>query len=244
VTDGWEIGMKLTLAGDQTTAHVVTAVAALSMSVATNMVASAGGISSATSYNVNLITVSGTNNAFYNLQLWNGGTAAVEIGGLVVTGNRNSFDRCHITGGAGAAAAATKYSIKIDAGEENFFEACTIGTDTFDHGNNADVEVILNGVVKRNEFIDCEFRSFVSTGTAHGAVKSIGTSGGSPTFFRRCLFNSLLSATTPAAVHLVSGSVDKVGFADCSAFNFTAWGGYTDMAATAASAAGGIATTA
>jgi hypothetical protein len=244
ITDGWVAGMKLTLAGDQTTAHIVASVSALSMTVTTDMVASAGAITSSTSYMVNLMTISGSNNRFVNTMLWNGGTAAAEIGGVVVTGSRNAFENCHIVGGAGAAAAATKYSVKIDAGEENTFEGGTIGSDSFDHGNNADVEVILNGVVKRNRFIDVEFLSFVSTGTAHGAVKSVATSGGSPTMFRRCLFNSLLSATTPAALHLTSGLVDKVGFAGCSAFNFTAWGGYADMAATAASAGGGLATTA
>lgn len=244
ITDGWEVGMTLLTAGDQTTSHVITAVAALSITVATDLVASAGGITSITSTMVDLITVSGHNNAFYNLQFWNGGSSATEIGGLEVTGNRNYFKNCHIVGGAGSAVAATKYSVKLNAAQENFFEGCTIGTDTFDHGNNADVEVILNSTVARNEFIDCEFRSYVSTGTAHGAVKSVSTSGGSPTMFRRCLFNSLLSATTPAAVHLTSGSVDKVGFAGCSAFNFTAWGGYADMPATAASAGGGLATTA
>lgn len=244
VTDGWEAGMKFTCAGDQTTSHIVASVTATTLTATTDLVASAGGISSITSYMVNLITISGSNNAFHNVMLWNGGTAATEIGGVVVTGNRNAFRNCHIVGGAGAAAAATKYSVKIDAGEENTFEGGTIGSDSFDHGNNADVEVILNGVVKRNRFVDVEFLSYVSTGTAHGAVKSVGTSGGSPTFFRRCLFNSLLSATKPAAVHLTSGSVDRVGFNDCGAFNFTAWGGYTDMPTAAASAGGGLATTA
>jgi hypothetical protein len=244
ITDGWVSGMKLTLAGDQTTSHIVDEVGALTVSMTTDMVASAGGISSATSYMANLITMSGSNNRFVNVMLWNGGTAATEIGGLVVSGNRNTFENCHIVGGAGAAAAATKYSVKIDVGQENLFLNGTIGSDTFDHGNNADVEVILNNAVARNRFDNVEFMSFVSTGTAHGAVKSVSTSGGSPTMFQRCLFNSLLSATKPAAVHLTSGSVDKVGFAGCSAFNFTAWGGYADMATSAASAGGGLATTA
>jgi len=193
-----------------------------------------------------LILLSGANNRFYNVNFWNGGSNALEIGGFNITGSRNYFQNCHFVGGAGSAAAATKYSLKVDAGEENTFRNCAVGSDSFDHGNNADVELILNGVVKRNRFYDCEFIAYVSTGTAHGGVKSVGTSGGSPTLFKGCAFNYALSASTPAAVHLVSGSVDKVIFQDCAAIKAGGWGTYVyaNMVAPAATAGGGLATTA
>lgn len=246
VTDGWEIGMKLTAAGDQTTSHIVSAVSALSLTVTTDLVASAGGISSITSYCVNLITLSGMNNSFENVHFWGGGTASTEIGGLVITGLRNYFGRCHIVGGAGSATGATKFSLKIDAAEENTFESCTFGSNSYSQGDNAAAEIVLNGVVKRNRFYDCEITAMVSAGTAHGAVKSVGTSGGTATVFKSCLFNYGLSTTTPAAAHLVSGSVDKVIFQDCMAVKVTAWGTsvYANMVAPAATAGGGLATTA
>jgi hypothetical protein len=245
VTDGWVAGMKF-ITNVDTAAITVDTVSALTITVTGTL--TVGAHTSMTSVMPTLMTLSGANNRFYNVNFFNGGTNALEIGGVVITGSRNYFENCNIVGGAGAAAAATKYSLKIDAGEENTFRGCTIGSDTFDHGNNADVELILNGVLKRNRFFDCEFIAYLSTGTAHGSVKSVSTSGGSPTVFKNCLFNYGLSGTgiLPAAVHLVSGSVDKVIFMDCMGVNITAWGTYVyaNMVAAAASAAGGKSTTA
>jgi len=246
VTDGWAVGMKVTLAGDQTTTHTVTSVAALALTVGTDMVASAGGVTSATSSNGNLITLSGSNNRFYNVHFYNGGTAATEIGGVIVTGHRNYFKNCHIIGGAGSATVATKFSVKIDAGEENAFDDCAIGSNSFAQGDNAAAELLLNGAVKRNFFKGCYFTAMVSAGTAHGAIKSVGTSGGVGTVFWDCIFDYSLSTTTPAAAHLVSGAVDKIVLKDCAAVKVTAWGTYVyaNMVAPAASAGGGLSTTA
>lgn len=229
---------------DTVTATTITTTAG-SAHVTTESAATAGA-TVITNYLVNLMTVSGNNNTFLNLHLYNGGNDTYEIGGLYVSGSRNAFVNCHFAGGVGAAAAATKYSLEIDAGQENLFRNCTIGSDTFDHANNADVELILNGTVARNRFENCEFIGFTSTGTAHGAVKSVSTSGGSPTVFKGCTFNYGLSASTPAAAHLVSGSVDRIILQDCAAYNVTAWGTYVraNMVAPAASAAGGLGTNA
>jgi hypothetical protein len=246
VTDGWVAGMKFTAAGDQTTSHVVASVSALALVATTDLVASAGGISSIKSYNVNLMTLSGSNNRFYNVHFYNGGTSALELGGVIVTGLRNHFGKCHIVGGAGSATAAGKFDVKIDAGEENTFEDCAIGSNSFAEGDNAASELLLNGVVKRNYFKGCVFTAMVSAGTAHAAVKSVGTSGGVGTTFWDCLFDYSLSTTTPAALHIVSGSVDKVIFKDCAMVKVTGIGTYvySNAVAAAASAAGGNMTTA
>jgi hypothetical protein len=246
ITDGWEAGMYITLAGDQTTRHLISAVAAKAITVTTDMVASAGGISSGTSTCVNLMTISGSNNRFYNVHFYNGGTASTEIGGVVITGLRNYFKNCHFVGGAGSATAAGKFSLKIDAGEENTFEDCAVGSNSFAQGDNAAAELLLNGVVKRNFFKGCYFTAMVSAGTAHGAIKSVGTSGGVGTIFWNCLFDYSLSTTTPAALHLVSGSVDKVVFFNSALVKVTGIGTYvySNAVAAAASAAGGIMTTA
>jgi len=246
LTDGWVAGMKFTCAGDQTTTHVVASVTALTLTATTNLVASAGGISSITSYNVNLMTISGTNNTFINVMFWNGGTDAKEIGGLVVSGARNAFINCHITGGAGAASAATKYSLKLSAAEEVAVYGGTIGSDTFDHGDHADSDILLSGQVARNYFEGVEVRARVSAGTAHGGVKSDTTTGGRGTEFKDCTFNFTTSVTVPAAVHIVSGAVDKILLKDCAVYNATGWGTdvWNNVIAPTAAAAGGIATTA
>lgn len=243
ITDGWVAGMKF-ITNVDAAAITVVSVAALTITVTGTL--TVGAHTSMTSLNVNLITLSGSNNRFFNVHFFNGGTNALELGGIVITGLRNAFVGCHIAGGVGSATAVGKSSIYIDAAEENTFRNCTIGSNSFAQGDNAAAEIVLNGVVKRNRFYDCEILAMVSAGTAHGAVKSVGTSGGTATAFKGCLFNYGLSTTTPAAAHLSSGSVDKIILQDCMAVKVTAWGSnvYANMVAPAATAGGGLATTA
>jgi hypothetical protein len=240
VTDGWVAGMKF-ISNVNAAAVTVDTVSALVMTVTGTL--TVGEHTSITSVMPNLINVSGSNNSFYNVQLYNGGTNALEIGGTIVSGERNYFANCHIMGGVGAATSANNNSLTLTGSECNF-EGCTIGTNTFAQGNNAAAEVILSGAVKRNKFIDCEIVGYVSAGTAHGAVKSVGTSGGMSTVFKNCLFNYAVSTTTPAAAHLVSGSNDPIILMGCAAAKVTAWGtyAYSSMVAPAASAGGGLMT--
>jgi len=196
-----------------------------------------------------LITISGSNNRFENLMFINEGTNAAAVGDVIVSGHRNHFKNVHFAGAVGSASVATKYALKVAAGEENTFEDCVIGSDTFAHGNHADCDLWLYGAVARTRFKRCEFLSYVSAGTAHAAVDLDTTTGGRGTVFEDCLFNAITSVTTPAAVFIQTGANDKVlvrGKSDL--VNFTAWGPstvvYTTMPTAAASAGGGIATTA
>lgn len=243
ITDGWVAGMKF-ITNVDSAAITVSTVSALTITVSGTL--TAGAHTSMTSVNVNAMTVSGSNNRFFNVHVYNGGTNALEIGGTVVSGNRNYFQNCHFVGGAGAATTANNYSLKIDAGEENYFVNCAVGSNTFAQGNNAAGDIVLNGAVKRNHFIDCEVLAMVSAGTAHGAIKSITTTGGTGTVFKNCLFNYGLSTTTPAALHIVSGAVDNVILMNCALVKVTGVGTYvySNAVAPAASAAGGIATSA
>jgi len=246
IEDGWEIGMTALTAGNQATSSVVTAVAALSLTVTDELVASDEEITSVTSTMVNLITLSGDNNRFYNMSFWNGGTSDTEIGGIYITGSRNYFNRCHIVGAAGATPAATHYSLKIETGKANFFEDCIIGINTIVRGNNADAEIVFKGEQSHNRFLRCEVMSYVPVGTAHAAIKSDTTASGRGAMFQDCVFNSLDSADTPAAAHIFSTSSCPIAMKGCACYNFTAWGAYVyvDNAATASSAAGGLATVA
>lgn len=242
ITDGWVAGMKFITNVDAAAITVVT-VSALTITVSGTL--TVGTHTSMTSVMASLITVSGANNRFYNVHFYNGGTNALEIGGVIVSGERNYFEKCHMVGGAGAATSASNNSLTL-TGSECTFKDCTIGTNSFAQGNNAAADIVLSGAIKRNKFIDCEVVGMVSAGTAHGAIKSVSTSGGTGTVFKNCLFNYSLSTTTPAAAHLVSGSCDEIILMDCAAAQVTAWGAsaYANMAATAASAGGGLMTTA
>ena len=242
VTDGWVAGMQF-ISNVNAVAITVVTVSALIMTVTGTL--TVGEHTSITSVLPTLITISGSNNRFYNVHFYNGGTNALEIGGVAVSGERNYFENCHIVGAAGAATSANNNSLTL-TGSECTFRGCTIGTNSFAQGNNAAAEIILSGAIKRNKFIDCEIVGMVSSGTAHGAIKSVSTTGGTGTVFKNCLFNYSLSTTTPAAAHLVSGNNDEIILMNCASAQVTAWGTsvYANMVAAAAIASGGLMTSA
>ena len=243
ITDGWAVGMKFITNVDAAALTVAT-VSATVITI-TSGTLTVGAHTAVTSVMPTLLTVSGANNRFYNVHFYNGGTNALEINGVVVSGDRNYFGGCHIVGGAGAATSADNDSLTL-SGSENTFKDCVIGSNTFAQGDNAAAEIVLSGAVKRNKFIDCEIVGMVSAGTAHGAVKSVATSGGAGTVFKNCLFNYALSGTTPDAAHLVDGASDEIILFNCAACQVTAWGTsvYANMVAPAAAAGGGLMTTA
>lgn len=242
IADGWEVGMQF-ITNVNAVALTVATVSATVITI-TSGTLTVGAHTSVTSVMVNLMTVSGMNNRFYNVHFWNGGSNALEMGGVKVTGARNYFSNCHIVGSAAVAHASAR-SLEINAGEENFFDSCTIGSDSIDRGNNAMTEIILAGAAARNRFKECEILMYVAAGTAAGAIRSNGTNGGRSTVFDRCVFNAAFSVTTPADVHLVTGTVSKIVMKGCSAYNFTGWGAsaFVDGPAAAASAGGCLGTT-
>jgi hypothetical protein len=197
-----------------------------------------------------LIDVQGDNNAFINIHLANYGTDAAAIGSLKVTGNRNYFENVHAVGGVAAAAAATHRSLEVNAAEENTFVKCSFGTDTVDRGNNASAEILFDGACYRNVFEDCYTLAWVSTGTAHGAVKSADSGAlGRDNFFKNCIFNcfatdqaSWFVGTAPTAgkLYVINSSVAGYSAWDSSGTNNIV---YVGAPTYAASGGGGIPTT-
>jgi hypothetical protein len=173
------------------------------------------------------------------VQFWNGGSGALELGGVTVSGNRNYFSGCHFVGSAGVSSASAR-SVQ-NSGEENFFDSCTIGTDTITRAACADLLLVTPAA--RNRFRECEF-IVNAGGTTTGFVHSNATEAGRPTVFDRCIFNAAYSGAVPADVHLITGTVRNLVMFHCSGFNITGWGAsvWVDAAAAAASAAGAKAT--
>lgn len=201
-----------------------------------------------------LIEVTGNNNAFYNLHLYQAADSTSAIGGLKVSGSRNYFENVHVAGACGATAAATHYSL-FSSGEENTYVNCVFGTDTVDRGNNASCEILLDGTGYRNRFYNCETIAFVSTGTAHGAVESAdATSIGRHVIFDGCIFNVFQANTgLPSMASWFIGTAPTSGaiiVKDSICPGYAAWdatGGndrvYVNMPTTAASGGGGLVTT-
>lgn len=185
----------------------------------------------------NLITVSGNNNSFINMQIANFGSAAGALGGVAVTGSRNYFGNCHIIGaGATTPAQATgSYSLSLSGANENRFERCTFGTDTVD----ADGSQAATGTVKfaadcqTNEFKDCTFLTYYSYASAIcGAIHHVGAgdSISRTQVFDGCKFINFklgLPTTTPP-LSLVVGTAPNNGviyLVNCSVLGYAAFDG-------------------
>ncbi|MDD5722711.1 MAG: hypothetical protein PHY29_03100 [Syntrophales bacterium] len=177
----------------------------------------------------NLITVSGSNNAFYNISLYNGGTTGA--GCVKVTGDRNYFGNVHFMGGMGMTTPTVNdYDLYIDGGDENTFENCVIGSDTFDKTDIAGAELLVGSGAMRNRFYFCEFVSFRSAGTTAAIIKLVGA-GDSITrtmYFDNCFFQMYRDGDVTAEAVVVIGTAPNNGFIvfkDCVRHGFTDWAG-------------------
>jgi hypothetical protein len=103
-----------------------------------------------------LLTVSGSNNVFANISLFQGHNAASTC--VAVSGQRNYFSNVHIAGIGHATAGddAGSESLLL-TGSENLFERCTIGLDTIAR-SAATAEIRITTAATRNKFVECEIR--------------------------------------------------------------------------------------
>jgi hypothetical protein len=237
ITDGFVAGQKINVDTTSNTNdgnYTILTVEALKITLSTGDSlttedAATAGSTTIKSYNVQNITISGSNNSFVNVSIWNGGALSTALGGIKITGARNYFAKCHIVGGAGCTATANERSIELgDGAQENIFENCTIGTDTVDRGNNANCELLIAGTVTntaRNFFKDCTFLAQANTGTVHVAVKwASATCMGRHMIFDSCKFMcyvlnkgtwqaSVFGGTTPTTAEtLICGGSATLGY--------------------------------
>jgi hypothetical protein len=206
-----------------------------------------------------LITVSGYNNSFYNIQFFNGGSDAAALNAVAVTGNRNYFQNCHFYGAASAtpSAAVGAKDVSIVGGSENRFVQCMFGSDTIDRvGNLASTHIQFDTAAIRNHFEDCDFLVRLSAGnTAFGAIKIEDATGiNRDNFFRNCMFCAIDLSQTGSngqAATVVIGTAPTDGrilMFNCATYGYTNWATAAsdavrvNMPTTAASAGGGIST--
>jgi len=260
LADGWEVGMKGAIAdsgSNNDATFTVTAVTALTITVSEtlNVQAKASTISTTLlSYCTHAIEVSGSNNAFYNLHVYNGGASDLSVGGIKVSGNRNFFKNVSAIGAAGTAAAATAngYDLFVNGGQENTFERCVFGTDTVLKGDAATV-VKFDSDAWRTRFYDCEFIIETATAGAGGISIADATALSGYQLFKDCTFLLWNDNGVGASTALVIGTKPNSGqliFDKCAEYGWSAWGA-SGMAgcvlvaapAVAANGGGGIATT-
>jgi hypothetical protein len=177
-----------------------------------------------------LFTVSGNGCYFANIEFFHGfntGTTAQIC--MNITGSRNVFNNCQLSGMGDAASAADagSRSIVITSGE-NYFKHCVIGLDTVARSAlNSSVEI--QSAAPRNVFEDCVFPAIASAASTTlmflaAAAASIGTM----TIFKRCLFYNCSTFNGGAAVaglfKLVASAGGAILLQDCTEYGYTDWG--------------------
>lgn len=184
-------------------------------------------ISTAAANLANLLNITGDNNAFYNISLYNGGTTGagcVKLDGA----DRNYFNNVHFMGGMGMTTATVNdYDLYLNDSDENTFVNCVIGSDTFDKTDIAGTEMFLDGGCMRNRFIGCEFISFRSAGTTAGMINLVGSDAITRThIFDNCMFHMYRDGNVTAEATVVIGDVPNNGFLifrNCDRHGFTDW---------------------
>src|SRR3990167_11325077 len=178
-----------------------------------------------------LLTISGSGNSFYNIQL----ASFVDNNILVtLTGDRNYFNAVHFAGIGDATAGDDTAAITLDIndGDENLFEDCVIGLDTVAR-STTNTELRLQGQTQRNIFRDCFFPTFADN-AGHTFVNASG-SGDIDRWhwFQRCIFHNAVNSTATtmtAAMDLhvsVGGTIILDG---CAVLGVTDWADeYTNL---------------
>ncbi len=174
-----------------------------------------------------LVSITGDNNAFYNIDVFQGGSDAAALGCVEVTGNRNYFENCHFMGGGHATPAAETgcYSILCNEAEEARFVGCTFGTDTI-IAAAANAPIRFDGGAMRCEFFDCRVLSYSDT-AGHGAIITADAAAVlRDILFKGCVFTNFSPNSPSALTVAIIGTAPTSGIiaiANCQAFGWAAW---------------------
>jgi hypothetical protein len=171
--------------------------------------------SSATTAFTPFFTISGNGCRFDNVQIFDGFTTGTTSQiAIVVSGSRNLFTNCHLSGmgDTTSSASAGSRSIKITGGENQFLH-CTFGLDTIARtGANATVE--FSSGTARNIFQDCRFVAWL-TGSGSGAFHGLATGVAAMDRFQafeNCRFyTSVFSGSGVAMAELLRASSAAAG---------------------------------
>lgn len=187
--------------------------------------------STATAF-ANFFTVSGHGCLFSNVAWYAGFTTGTTSAiAMTVSGSRNVFSRCHISGcvDAASAANAASCSLKVTGGE-NLFKECVIGSDTVLR-SAANATIQFAGNAARTVFDHCIFPIWTSNTAALVANVAAANPNGTDreTIFDYCRFlniTGITSAVTMAAVatSVASGINGYFLMNNCVRAGITDWG--------------------
>ena len=145
----------------------------------------------------NLFTLSANNCFIKGIEFFAGVASANPVGAVNVTGMRNTFENCQISGiGDATMDIATGYSLTV-AGSENVFKKCLIGLDTIVRGVALAEIRITSGT--RTIFDDCIILSFSSLTTFKAVLWTAG-SYHTLTLFKNCIIINEINRTGAVTV--------------------------------------------
>ena len=258
-TDGWLAGMTGYCASSGTssannaltfTLTTVTATTLTFTETFSVQTAAQAGTVTLTSYCSPVIVVSGENNSFYNVHVYNGGTLTADTGGVSVQGDRNYFSNCHFVGSGNATAAALatyQFDLELSANECKF-DDCFFGTNNTIHAAaNAPIKLGKGtGQINQAFFNRCSIISYSAT-AGRGAINiTNAVTLGGWVQFNSCTFVNWNSGAITALTKAVIGATPNntgILFNNCGMVGWAAWGTgalFVTTNAAGASGTGGI----
>lgn len=156
-----------------------------------------------------MITVSGYGNIFANLYTMHG-TAATDLVGWLISGNRNTFRNVHFGGPMNTAQGGHASYIGVNVtGAENYFEGCTFGTSTI--GRDEVSPNVKVGPNSRTVFKDCLFQVYLTDGDP--VFVTMDNSDTCEAWFINCKFvalNANWATAMTKAFHFTGGATAGV----------------------------------
>jgi hypothetical protein len=180
-------------------------------------------LGTATSF-ANLFKVSANGCLIQNIEFFQGagsttlGTAQTCV---LVSGQRNVFRNCQISGIGDATLDATSSNDLTITGSENLFQHCYIGLDTVIR-TSCLTGVIFSGTPARNIFEDCQFVCYTSS----TSYKLVTVPTGADRFikFKSCEFSAtpnITSSAAPSGAIAITTMNGAVQVMNCGFFNIT-----------------------
>lgn len=177
----------------------------------------------------NLMTVSANGCLIANIEMFAGVASVLPTGCLQVTGQRNHFLNCQISGmGNSANDISGAYSLYLNAAQENYFEGCYIGLDTVTLGAQANSQIKCASAATRNWFKNCMVTTYTNHATNNNFLRAPTGSLDRWMVFEDCFFVNPVDASSTALTQAfivasdAGGSVLLVG-ANTGVLGATDW---------------------
>ena len=145
----------------------------------------------------NLITVSADGCLIQNIGFFAGVAGTLPTGCMQITGQRNNFVNCQISGmGNAANDIAGAYSLYLNGAAENTFENCYIGLDTVTLGAAENSQIKRANQATRNLFRNCKILTYTNHATNNNFLRAPTSSLDRWLIFEDCQFINPIDASS------------------------------------------------